>query len=98
MSIDYTPEDANRYACEIIEDARLHPSIGIGMPVDVYDNENLYEWIGEGVIVSMFWSNYYYQYICDVRGVDCVWPCVMAGRIEPQRMLRGSWVVGVVSC
>jgi hypothetical protein len=62
----------------------------------VYDNDNIYHQIGEGVIVSMFWSEYFYQYICDVRGTDCVYPCVLAGCLEPIRRSSGSWVERVV--
>ena len=87
---------SDRYVAETIEYARNHPLVGVGMPVDIFDNSTLDEWIGEGIIVHMYWSNYYYQYICDVRGVNCVWPCVMAGRLEPLRRTHGGWIVAVL--
>lgn len=96
--MSFTFDETDQYAREIIEDARLNPSLGVGQPVDVYDNEALYEWIGEGTIVHMVWSEYYCQYVCDVvdKCNGWVWPCVMAGRLEPIRRLHGSWVAKIV--
>ena len=96
MSFDLSDND-EAYLDEIIQDAKNNPTIGIGMPVWVYDHNNVNECIGEGVIVSMYWNNYFCQYIVDVRGADCVYPCVMAACVEPMRRTYGQWIMEVVS-
>ena len=87
-------DDIQQYEHELIEDAKANPKIGVGMPVEVYAYDDPCCKIGEGIVMSVAWSGFYCQHYADVRGVDCVWPCVLAGCLEPIR--TQYWVRGVI--
>jgi len=98
MSFDPTNSgDITSYEYALIEDAKANPRIGLGMPVWVYHHDEPYKYLGEGIVVHMHWSRFYEQYVVDVRGSDCVFPCVLAGCLEPIRRSRGMWIEEVIS-
>ena len=62
----YNTFNRQPYADEVIEDAKANPHVGVSMLVSVYAPDS-FELLGEGVVQTMRWSEFFCQYLCTVQ-------------------------------
>lgn len=88
---------ALKYENETVTFAREHPHICETMLVRVYDQEEGLHFIGYGIVcpATMRWSEFFFQYVCDVSMNGCVLHNVVAGRLE-REVCRGSFLKEVL--
>lgn len=62
--------DPQGYLEDLIADAKAHPSIEPGMHVAVYHHMEGRPFLGFGVILETWWSNFYSQYCAVIKMID----------------------------